>query len=81
MDSENLRFVAGKKQILRLLKENELKSVRIATDADAEYVQSIVAVARAHNVSVVYSSTMQEIAVEHGIEVPCGAVGYLKDAE
>lgn len=78
MDSENLRFVAGKKQILRLAKENELREIQIATDADANYVEEILSVAKPHNVSVVFRGTMQEIAKSCGIEVPCGAVGFLK---
>ena len=79
MDSENLRFVAGKKQILRLAKENSLVSIQIATDADANYVQEILSVAKPHNIKVVFQGTMHEIAKSCGIEVPCGAVGFLKN--
>ena len=79
MDNENLRFVAGKKQILRLAKENELSQIQIATDADDNYVRDILSVAKPHNVPVVFQNTMQEIAKSCGIEVPCGAVGFLKD--
>ena len=79
MDSENLRFVAGKKQILRLAKENELAKIQIATDADHGYVQEILSVAKPHNVPVVFGGTRQELAKSCGIEVPCGAVGFLKD--
>ncbi len=79
MDSDNLRIVVGKKQILRLTKENELIKIQVATDADSEYVESILSVAKPHNVKVVFQNTMQEIARQHGIEVPCGAVGFLKD--
>ena len=79
MDSENLRFVVGKKQILRLAKENELTSIQIATDADDSYVAEIMSVAKPHNVKVVFQNTMQEIANNCGIEVPCGAIGFLKN--
>lgn len=79
MDNENLRIVVGKKQILRLTRENELKQILIATDADAEYVDSIVKVARAHNVRVVVQLTKEEIARLYGIDVPSGGVGFLKD--
>lgn len=78
MDSENLRFVVGKKQILRLAKANDLAQIQIATDADAKYVEEILSVAKPHNVKVVFQNTMQEIARSHGIDVPCGAVGVLK---
>ena len=77
MDSGNLRFVVGKKQILRLAKD-ELAEIQIATDADANYVEDILSVARQHNVKVVFQNTKQELARHCGIEVPCGAVGFLK---
>ena len=79
MDTENLRLVVGKKQILRLAKDNELTEIQIATDADANYVEEIMSVARPHNVKVVFQGTKQEIANNHGIDVPCGAVGFLKE--
>ncbi len=71
--------VIGKKQILRQLKENNLKSIQIATDVEKEYADSIIAVARLHNVKVEIKDTMAEIALQYGIDVPSGAVGVLKD--
>jgi ribosomal protein L7Ae-like RNA K-turn-binding protein len=79
MDKENCQIVVGKKQILRLTKENELKKIQIASDADADYVQSIMTLARAHNVSVEISGTKEEISRQYGIDVPSGGVGFLKD--
>lgn len=78
MEYDN-RPVVGKKQILRLTKENELKFIQIATDAESDYVSSIVSVAKQHNVRTEVSGTMQQIADAFGIDVPCGAVGFLKD--
>ena len=79
MESDKLRPVVGKKQILRFTKENELKYIQIATDAEEDYKKSIAEVAVLHNVKVVISGTMQEIAAQHGINVPCGAVGFFKN--
>lgn len=76
-----MRPVVGKKQILRFTKENELKMIQIATDAEQDYVKSITTVAKLHNVKVVISKTMQEIAAEYGIDVPCGAVGFFKNRQ
>ena len=78
MDNNTERTVVGKKQILRFTKANELKRIRIATDADVDYVRAIVSVAKAHNVPVETEDTMEQIAHRYGIYVPCGAVGFLK---
>ncbi len=78
MDNDNLRTVIGKKQIMRLAKENELEKIQIATDVDADYAKAISAVARTHNVPVVFESNMEELAKRYSIDVPCGAVGFVK---
>ena len=79
MDNNDKKVIVGKKQILRLLKENHIKSIRIATDAQDEYVRSIREEALRHNVNVVAEGSMEEIARCYGIDVPSGAVGFLKD--
>lgn len=78
MENDN-NPVVGKKQILRFAKENELKYIQIASDAESDYIASIVSVARQHNVRTEISGTMQQIAETYGIDVPCGAVGFLKN--
>lgn len=79
MDNNDKKVIVGKKQILRLLKENHIKSIRIATDAQDEYVRSIREEALRHNVNVVAEGSMEDIARCYGIDVPSGAVGFLKD--
>lgn len=79
MDNNDKKVIVGKKQILRLLKENHIKSIRIATDAQDEYVRSIREEALRHNVKVMAEGSMEEIARCYGIDVPSGAVGFLKD--
>ena len=79
MDNNDKKVIVGKKQILRLLKENHIKSIRIATDAQDEYVRSIREEALRHNVKVVAEGSMEEIARCYCIDVPSGAVGFLKD--
>lgn len=79
MDNNDKKVIVGKKQILRLLKENHIKSIRIATDAQDEYVRTIREEALRHNVKVVAEGSMEEIARCYGIDVPSGAVGFLKD--
>ena len=70
--------VVGKRQILRELKKNNLREITIATDAEAQYIASLIAVAKQHGVSYKLCGTMNDIAAEYGIEVPSGAVGVLK---
>ena len=79
MDNNDKKVIVRKKQILRLLKENHIKSIRIATDAQDEYVRSIREEALRHNVKGVAEGSMEEIARCYGIDVPSGAVGFLKD--
>lgn len=81
MDNQNCGIVIGKKQILRLARENKLKCIQLAVDADAEYVSSIVAAAKAHNIRVFGENTREELARKYGIEVPCGGIGFLKTAD
>ncbi len=78
MDNDNLRTVIGKKQILRLAKENELEKIQIATDVDVDYAKAITAVARTHNIPVVFECNMEELARKYAIDVPSGAVGFVK---
>lgn len=73
------KTVVGKKQILRLLKENSLQSVRVATDVEADYAESILAAAKQYGTPAEVFGTRQQIADAFGIEVPCGAVGFLKN--
>ena len=70
--------VIGKKQILRELKANNIAQIQIATDAETEYINSIVAEAQKASVKYVIHGTMNQIAQEYNIDVPCGAVGVLK---
>ncbi len=76
--NNNVNVVIGKKQILRELKANNIAQIQIATDADTEYVNSIIAEAQKYKVKYFSHSTMNQIAQEYSIDVPCGAVGVLK---
>lgn len=70
--------VIGRRQILRELKKNNVAEIVIATDAEANYIASLIEVAKEHGVPYVLRGTMSEISAEHSIEVPSGAVGVLK---
>ncbi len=70
--------VVGKRQILRELKRGNVAEIRIAADAETEYITELIETAKKNGVSYRICSTMNKLAAEYGIEVPSGAVGVLK---
>lgn len=70
--------VIGRRQILRELKKNNVASIQIASDAEAQYITGLIDVAKENNIPYVIGGTMNEISAQYGIEVPSGAVGVLK---
>ena len=70
--------VIGRRQILRELKKDNIALIRIATDAETQYITSLMEVAKQHGIQYKLQGTMSEIAAEYGIQVPSGAVGVLK---
>ena len=70
--------VIGKRQILRELKKNNVSEIVIATDAEAQYIASLIEVAKQADVPYKLHGTMNEISAQYHIDVPSGAVGVLK---
>lgn len=70
--------VIGKRQILRELKKDNIAQITIATDAETQYIASMIDVAKLYGVPYRLHGTMNEISAQYGIEVPSGAVGLLK---
>ena len=70
--------VIGRRQILRELKKDNIAEIRIATDAETQYITSLIEVAKEHGVPYRLSGTMDDISAEYGIAVPSGSVGVLK---
>lgn len=71
-------IVIGKRQILREIKKNNIVEIIIATDAETQYISSLIEVAKQNGITYRLSSTMNEISANFGIDVPSGAVGVLK---
>ena len=71
--------VIGRRQILRELKKGNVAQITIATDAETQYIASLIELAKAHAVPYRLHGTMSEIAADYGIDVPSGAVGELKE--
>ena len=70
--------VIGRRQILRELKKNNVAEITIATDAETQYIASLIEAAKEHGVPYKLRGSMNEISAEYGIAVPSGAVGVLK---
>ena len=70
--------VIGRRQILRELKKNNVAEIVIATDAEAQYISSLIEVAKQCGVAYKLNGTMSEISAQYHIDVPSGAVGILK---
>ena len=72
------KVVIGKRQILRELKKNNIAEIYIAADAETAYITELIEVAKSNDIPYKIGSTMLTIAREYNIDVPCGAVGVLK---
>ncbi|MCH5153273.1 MAG: hypothetical protein J1F68_04885 [Clostridiales bacterium] len=70
--------VIGRRQILRELKKDNIVQIQIATDAETQYITSLIEVAKEYGVPYKLSGTMGDISAKYGIQVPSGAVGVLK---
>ena len=64
--------------MLRELKNGNVESIVLATDADKKYKNTILTSAKIANVPVTIASTSEKIAQKYGIEVKSAVVGFLK---
>ena len=78
MASSMYNVVIGRRQILRELKKNNIAEITIATDAETQYIASLIQVAKEHGVPYTLAGTMCDISAQYGIQVPSGAVGVLR---
>ena len=70
--------VIGRRQILRELKKGNIEQIQIAVDAEAQYIASLIEVAKQYGVPYRLSGAMKDISADFGSDVPSGAVGVLK---
>ena len=78
MANINEKVVIGKRQICRGIKDGLIQEIVIASDAEQEYIKSLIVVAKQNNIKYQIKGTMQEISLAHGIDVPSGSIGILK---
>lgn len=73
------KVVIGKRQISRGIKDGIISEIVIATDAEQEYIKSLIVLAKQNNIKYQIKGTMQDISSAYGIDVPSGSLGVLKD--
>ncbi len=78
MANDNLQLVIGKRQILRELKKNNIAEIMIASDAEQQYIYSLIDAATEYDVKYSISGTMESYAAQYNVDVPTGAIGILK---
>lgn len=78
MANNKLNVVIGKRQILREAKKDNIVEIKIASDAEQEYIHSLIDIAQEYDVKYLICGSMAEFSQEYGIDVPTGAIGLLK---
>lgn len=73
------KVVIGKRQISRGIKDGIISEIVIATDAEQDYIKSLIVLAKQNNIKYKIQGTMQDISSAYGIDVPSGSLGVLKD--
>ena len=70
--------VVGTKQVTRALKAGTVRRAYVANDADTFIFQQVIRAAEAAGVPCVRVSTMKELGMVCGIDVPTAAAAALK---
>ena len=78
MANDKLNVVIGKRQILREIKKNNIVEIKIAADAEQEYIHYMIELAKQHGVKYLICGSRDAFSAEYGIDVPTGAIGLLK---
>jgi large subunit ribosomal protein L7A len=71
--------VIGVKQTVKSIKNNSVKTVYIAKDADDKLVQSVKILVDENSLEVLYINTMKELGRLCGIDVGAATAAVLKD--
>ena len=72
------RYVIGKKQTLRFLAKDEVKSVFISRDADIHVTKEIIDICRDKNIEIIYFDNMKDLGRACNIDVNAAAAAVLK---
>lgn len=78
MASDKLNVVIGKRQILREIKKGNIVEIKIAADAEQDYILSMIEIAKQYEVKYLICGSREEFSAKYLIDVPTGAIGLLK---
>lgn len=78
MANDGLQVVIGKRQILREAKKGNIAEIKIATNAEQQYIHSLIDIAKEYGIKYSIVGTMDEYSAYYGIDVPSGSIGLLK---
>ena len=70
--------VAGRKQVVRALKAGTARRAYVAEDADTFLFQEVIRAAEAARIPCVRVSTMKELGMLCGVDVPTAAAAVLQ---
>ena len=79
MANDKLNVVIGKRQILREAKQNNIANIRIAADAEQDYIHSLIEIAKQYGIDYRICGSREEFSEQYGIDVPTGAIGVLRN--
>ncbi len=75
---KNEKKVVGTKQTSRALKEDKVKFVFIAQDAEKHVTKNVEELSKEKNVEIIYVDSMKKLGRACSIEVGAAVVGILK---
>ncbi len=78
MANSKLNVVIGKRQILREAKKNNVVEIKIAANAEQDYIHSLIDIAKQYEIKYSICGSMAEFSEMFCIDVPTGAIGMLK---
>ncbi|NLN48305.1 MAG: 50S ribosomal protein L7ae-like protein [Clostridiales bacterium] len=71
--------IIGLKQTIRAIKENKVRKVYVAKDADDHIKNNILKESNGKDIEIIYVNTMKELGEACGIEVKASTASLLKD--
>ncbi len=78
LKSAGSRKVVGTKQVLRAVKNGTVSRVYVCSDADTFIYQQVVREAEAAGIPCIRVTSMKELGMICGVDVPTAAAGLLK---
>jgi len=71
--------VVGIKQSLKAIKNDEVKSLYVASDADIKLIEPVIKLAQQNSLEINYVKTMKDLGKLCGIDVGAATAVLLKD--